>query len=286
MTQSGNRHTHQKRRHSVVRLVADHTLLSALAVMFLAPFLFILLTSFMTARQAGTRDWWPSTWQFANYATVFEKLDVLKYFGNSFLYAGLATIFMLASSVPAAYALSRIRFRGSRVIFVIIICAMLLPPQVTTVPLYVMWARLHLTGSLWPLILPNLLGDAFSVFLLRQFLLTIPKEYSESAKLDGCGEFRTMLRVIVPMAKPGIAAAAIFLFFHAWNDYYGALLYTSENENAWPISYALAQFRGTRSVDWNLVMAATVLAMIPVILIFFAAQKVFVQGVTLTGVKG
>jgi len=134
--------------------------------------------------------------------------------------------------------------------------------------------------------LPNLLGDAFSVFLLRQFMLTIPKEYSESAKLDGCGEFMTMIRVIVPMAKPGIAAAAIFLFFAAWNDYYGPLLYTSENPAAWPISYALATFRTTRNVNWNLTMAASILAMIPVILIFFAAQKVFVQGVTLTGVKG
>jgi len=267
-------------------LVADHTVLAVLAALFLVPFVFVLLTSFMSPQQAGTTFSWPTQWFPQNYVDVVAKLDVAKYFGNSFMYAGLATIFMLLSSVPAAYALARIRFKGSRVLFVAIIAMMMLPPQVTTVPIYVMWARIHLTGSLWPLILPNLLGDAFSIFLLRQFFLTIPKEYSESAKLDGCGEFRTMLRVIVPMAKPGIAAASIFLFFNCWNDYYGALLYTSENENAWPISYALAQFHSARSVDWNLTMAATVLSMIPVILIFFSAQKVFVQGVTLTGVKG
>jgi len=274
------------RRRSLPVFVADHTVLVALAVLFLLPFVFVVLTSFMTAQQAGTTFSWPESWHPENYLAVLQKLDVPKYFANSFMYATLATIFMLVSSIPAAYALARIRFRGSRVLFVAIIAMMLLPPQVTTVPMYVMWANLHLTGSLWPLILPNILGDAFSVFLLRQFLLTIPKEYSESAKLDGCGEIRTMLRVIVPMAKPGIAAAAIFLFFNCWNDYYGALLYTSENENAWPISYALAQLHSARSVDWNLTMAATVMAMIPVILIFFAAQKVFVQGVTLTGVKG
>jgi len=274
------------RRRSLAALIADHTVLAVLAVLFLAPFVFILLTSFMSPMQAGTTFSWPTEWHPENYLRVFEKLDVLKYFGNSFLYSGLATVFMLVSSIPAAYALARIRFRGSHVVFVLIIAMMMLPPQITTVPLYVMWSQLHLTGSLWPLILPNILGDAFSIFLLRQFMLTIPKEYTESAKVDGCGEFRTMLRVIVPMAKPGIAAAAIFLFFNAWNDYYGALLYTSENENSWPISYALAQFRGARSVDWDLTMAATVLAMIPVILIFFSAQKVFVQGVTLTGVKG
>jgi len=274
------------RHRSLPAVVADHVVLVALAIMFLAPFFFVLLTSFMTAGEAGTRAFWPTSWHPENFAAVFAKLDMWRLYRNSFLYAGLATLFMLASSIPAAYALSRIKFAGSRVLFVIIIWAMMLPPQVTTVPLYVMWAKLHLTGSLWPLILPNLLGDAFSVFLLRQFMLTIPREYTESAKLDGCGEFMTMLRVIVPMAKPGIAAAAIFLFFAAWNDYYGPLLYTSENPRAWPISYALATFRTTRSVNWNLTMAASLLAMVPVILLFFAAQKVFVQGVTLTGVKG
>lgn len=273
-------------RQSLPAWVAQHTVLAALVVLFLGPFFFVLLTSVMSAQQAGAVFTWPTSWHFDNYAVVFEKLDILRYFGNSFLYAGLATVFMLASSVPAAYALARINFRGSRLVFVLIIGAMMLPPQVTTVPLYVMWSRLHLTASLWPLILPNLLGDAFSIFLLRQFLLTIPKEYTESAKLDGCSEFQTMMRVIVPMSKPGIAACAIFLFFNAWNDYYGPLLYASENERAWPISYALAQFRGARSVEWNYTMAATVLAMVPVVLIFFAAQRVFVQGITLTGVKG
>jgi len=274
------------RHRSFSGVVADHVVLIALSIIFLTPFFFVLLTSFMTAGEAGTRAFWPTSWHPENFVAVFQKLNLLRLYGNSFMYAGLATLFMLLSSIPAAYALSRIKFKGSRLIFVVIVWAMLLPPQVTTVPLYVMWAHLHLTGSLWPLILPNLLGDAFSVFLLRQFMLTIPKEYSESAKLDGCGEFKTMIRIIVPMAKPGIAASAIFLFFAAWNDYYGPLLYTSENPNAWPISYALATFRTTKNVNWNYTMAASLLAMIPVIIIFFAAQKVFVQGVTLTGVKG
>ncbi|MDR2929558.1 MAG: carbohydrate ABC transporter permease [Propionibacteriaceae bacterium] len=274
------------KRRSLAGVVADHTILAVLAILFLAPFAFIALTSVMSAAQAGTTFSWPTSWHVENYAAVFEKLDLVRYFGNSLMYSILATVFMLASSIPAAYALARIKFRGANLLFLLIVAMMLLPPQVTTVPLYVMWSKLHLTGSLWPLILPNLLGDAFSIFLLRQFMLTIPKDYTESAELDGCGPWSTMVRVIVPMAKPGIAAAAIFLFFHAWNDYYGALLYTSENERAWPISYALAQFRTSRAVDWNLTMAATILAMVPVVLIFFSAQKVFVQGVTLTGVKG
>ena len=274
------------RRRSLPALVADHTILTALALMFLLPFCFVVLTSFMSSAQAGSGLSWPKTWHPENYVEVFSRLDVFNNFLNSFQYAGLATLFMLLSSIPGAYALARIRFRGSRVIFVMIIFAMLLPPQVTAVPVYVMFARLHMTGSLWPLIVPNLLGDAFSIFLLRQFMLTIPKEYTEAAKIDGCGEFRTMIRVIVPMAKPGIAAAAIFMFFTCWNDYFGPLLYTSEAKENWPISYALATFRAQRSANWDLTMAATIIAMVPVILVFFMAQKVFVQGINLTGVKG
>jgi multiple sugar transport system permease protein len=274
------------RRRSALVYVADHAVFLALALIFLAPFVFILLTSVMSAQQAGTSFAWPTEWHWENFATVFQKLPMLKYFGNSLMYAVLATLFMLVSSVPAAYALARIRFRGSGLYFLAIIGMMLLPPQVTSVPLYVMWSDAGLTGTLWPLILPNLLGDAFSIFLLRQFLLTIPRDYTEAARLDGCGEVRTLWRVILPMARPGVSATAVFLFFHAWNDYYGPLLYTSENESAWPISYALAQFRGARSVDWNLTMAATLIAMVPVVLLFFLAQKTFVQGVTLTGVKG
>ena len=275
-----------RHRRSPLAVVADNAIVITLAVCFVAPFVFIVLTSVMSAQQAGTSFSWPTQWHWENYSEVFRKLPMLKYFGNSFVYASLATLFMLVSSVPAAYALARIRFRGANVLFLAVIAMMLLPPQVTSVPLYVMWTHAGLTGTLWPLILPNLLGDAFSIFLLRQFFLTIPAEYTEAARLDGCGEVRTLWRVILPMAKPGVAATSIFLFFASWNDYYGPLLYTSENEGAWPVSYALAQFRTARSVDWNLTMAATVVAMVPVVLIFFLAQRTFVQGITLTGVKG
>jgi len=216
----------------------------------------------------------------------FRKAPLLTYVANSLLYAGLATLFMLMSSVPAAYALSRFEFRWHNGLFLAVIAMMVLPPQVTQVPIYLMWAKLGLTGTLWPLILPNLLGDAFSIFLLRQFLLTIPEDYADAARIDGCSEWAVMTRIILPMAKPALAATAMFMFFVSWNDYYGPLLYTSENAAHWTVSLGLAQFRTNHNVQWNLTMAATVLMMLPVIVLFFFAQKAFVQGVTLTGVKG
>jgi multiple sugar transport system permease protein len=266
--------------------IARYSVAIVLAIMFLAPVAFILLTSLMTSNQALTSQYWPQSWHPENYADIFRRAPFGRYLVNTVMYAVLATGFMLLSSVPAAYALSKLRWRGRDVWFLVIICIMMLPPQVVTVPLYLMWASYGLTGTLWPLILPMLLGDAFSIFLLRQFLVTIPNDYLDAARVDGCGEWRTLLRVVVPMARPGIAAAALFQFFYAWNDYYGPFLYTSENQHNWTLSLGLSQFHTLHGVDWNLVTAATILTMTPIIIVFFFAQKAFVQGVTLTGVKG
>ncbi|WP_067499049.1 carbohydrate ABC transporter permease [Actinoplanes sp. TFC3] len=266
--------------------VAEHTALVVLGVATVVPVVFVVLTSLMTSDQALSATIVPHPFSWDNYTHIFTQLPVARWFGNSAQYAVLATTFMLASSIPAAYALSQVRFRGANLIFTLIIVTMLLPPQVTAVPKYVLFSRLHLTGTLWPLILPNLLGDAFSIFLLRQFFLTIPKEYADAARIDGCGEWGVLRRVIVPMARPGIASAAIFLFFSSWNDYYGPLVYASENERWWPIAYGLATFRGQHGSDWSLTMALTVVIMVPVVVIFFFAQKAFVEGISLTGVKG
>ena len=270
----------------VLGWIAEHALLILIAVLFIGPIVFVFFTSVMSREQALTASLFPEVWQWSNYTDVFTEVPLLRWFGNSALYAILATVFMLVSSVPAAYALARIKFRGSGALFATFIVAMLLPPQVTAIPIYVMWSNLDLTGTLWPLILPNLLGDAFSIFLLRQFFLTIPKEYADAARLDGCSEWGVLWRVVIPMAKPGIAAAGIFMFFNSWNDYYGPLLYTSENADNWPVAYGLATFRATHGTDWGVTMAVTMLVMVPVVLIFFFAQRIFVEGITLTGVKG
>jgi multiple sugar transport system permease protein len=162
----------------------------------------------------------------------------------------------------------------------------MLPPVVSVVPLYVMWAKLHLVGSLAPLIIPNWFGDAFSIFLLRQFFLTIPEEYLDAARVDGCGELRILLTVVLRLAKPAIAAVALFSFLYTFNDFFLPLLYLRENPSHWVLQIGLSEFRSLHQVQWNLTMAATLLVMAPVIIVFFLAQKAFVEGVTLTGVKG
>ena len=274
------------RRKRFLIAVADHSLLIAAAVMFLAPFVFIVLTSLMTNNQALSPMLWPEPFRWSNYTDVFRTAPIWRYALNTTYYAVLATFGVLVSSIPVAYALSRLRWKGRDVVFIAVLVAMMLPIQITVVPVYVLFSKLHLVGSLWPLIIPNFLGDAFSIFLLRQFFLTIPEEYSDAARVDGCGELRILFSVFLRLAKPAIAAVALFEFLFCFNDFFGPLLYTAENPGHWTLSLGLAQFRTIYQVQWNLTMAATLLFMAPVIVIFFLAQKAFVEGVTLTGVKG
>jgi multiple sugar transport system permease protein len=274
------------RRKRFLLALANHSLLIVTAALFLSPFVFIFLTSLMTNDQALSAHLWPHPFRWQNFVDVFHKSPLWRWTLNSLMYMGLATLGLLISSIPVAYALSRIRWRGRNAVFIVVLIALMLPPQVSVVPLYVMWAKLHLVGTLGPLIIPNWLGDAFSIFLLRQFFMTIPEEYLDAARVDGCGELRILTTVVVRLAKPAIAAVALFSFLYTFNDFFLPLLYTSENPHSWVLSIGLSEFRSLHQVQWNLTMAATLLVMAPVIVLFFLAQKVFVEGVTLTGVKG
>jgi multiple sugar transport system permease protein len=274
------------RRRQILLSVANHSVAIALSIMFLVPFAFILVTALMTNQQALSQQLWPDPFKWSNFREVFTAFPFLRYTLNSFTYAGLATLGVVLSCVPVAYALSRMRWRGRQAAFVLVLSTLMLPPQVTIVPLYTIFVRLHWIGTLKPLIIPLFFGDAFSIFLLRQFFLTIPQEYIDAARVDGCGEIRILLTVVLRLAKPAIAAVALFSILYTWNDFFLPLLYLSDNPDNWVASIGLSQFRSLHQVQWNLVMAATLLVMLPVIVLFFLAQKAFVQGVTLTGVKG
>jgi multiple sugar transport system permease protein len=285
----GSRQVAARRRRSRkewLSWVAQNAVGIAVAIAFVLPLVFVFLTAVMTDEQALTSAIWPREWQWSNFAEVFRQAPMLRWLGNSLVYAVLATAFTLMSSVPVAYALARLRFPGRRLLLLAVIATMMLPPQVTVVPLYIIWARFHLTGTLWPLIIPTLFGDAFSIFLLRQFLIGIPSEYADAARVDGCSEFGVLTRVILPMIKPALAAVGLFQFFYAWNDYYGPFVFASQNPSSWTLSLGLASFRGLHHVQWNLTMAATLLVTAPVLVLFLFAQRAFIQGVTFTGVKG
>jgi multiple sugar transport system permease protein len=275
------------RRRRMLLSIANHSVAIALSIAFLLPFVFVIATALMTNQQALSPNVWPHPFVWSNFKTVFHAFPFVRYTLNTVTYAGLATLGVLLSCTPVAYALSWLRWRGRQTAFILVLSTLMLPPQVTIVPLYVIFVRLHWIGSLKPLIIPLFFGDAFSIFLLRQFFMTIPEELSDAARVDGAGELQILRKVIVPLAKPALAAVGLFQFLYSWNDFFSPLLYAGNNPDAWTLAVALQQFTNlSRGVLWNLQMAASLLFILPVIVIFFFAQKVFVEGVTLTGVKG
>jgi multiple sugar transport system permease protein len=278
------------RRHRFLVTVWNHSMAVVLSVIFLGPFVFIVLTSLMTRQQALSTRLWPNPFAWSNFRQVFDLFPVWRFALNSFLYATLSTVGVVVSSIPVAYALSRMRWRGRQATFLVVLSTLMLPAQVTIVPLYVIFVRLHWIGSLKPLIVPAFFGDAFSIFLLRQFFMTIPQELSDAARVDGAGEFQIMARVIVPLARAGIAAVGLFQFLYAWNDFFNPLVYSGGNPKSLTFAVGLSQVVQTTYVHygvlWNVDMAGALLFTLPVIVLFFFSQRAFIEGVTLTGVKG
>jgi len=274
------------RRRRFLTEVGNHAALIAVSIMFLLPIAFIVLTALMTDSQARTPDIWPDPFRWNNFVDVFDRIPLLRYTFNTATIATLATLGVVVSCIPVAYALSRMRWRGRNASFLIVLSTIMLPIQVTIVPLYILFVRFGWIGTMKPLIVPLFFGDAFTIFLLRQFFLTIPSELSDAARVDGASEFQIMTRVIVPLAKPAIAAVALFQFLYSWNDFFAPLLYLIQDPDKWTLSIALSEFRSQYHVEWNLTMAAAVLFVMPVIVLFFLAQRAFIEGVTLTGTKG
>jgi multiple sugar transport system permease protein len=271
----------------VLMSIANHAVAIAVALCFLLPFAICVITSVMTQNQAGTGALWPRHWSWRNFSDVFSAMPFARDLWNTLLYAGLSTIGVLLSSIPVAYALSRLAWRGREVMFMVVLATMMIPAQVTSLPLYVIFSKLGWVNSLRPLIIPSFFGDAFSIFLLRQFFLTIPQEMSEAARCDGANDLRILTRIVVPMARPAIAAVGLFAFLYAWNDFYNPLLYTGNSTNSQTLAVGLTTLaKSAHQNAYQLQMAASLIFLAPVLLLFFFAQKVFVEGVTLTGVKG
>jgi len=271
----------------VLMSVANHAVAIAVALCFLLPFGIVAVTSVMTQTQAGSGSLWPNKWAWHNFGDVFTAMPFARDLWNTVLYAGLSTIGVLLSSIPVAYALARLHWRGREVMFMVVLATMMIPAQVTSLPLYVVFSKLGWVNSLRPLIIPSFFGDAFSIFLLRQFFLTIPQEMTEAARCDGASEWRILTRIVVPMARPAIAAVGLFAFLYAWNDFYNPLLYTGNSTNSQTLAVGLTTLaKSAHQNSYQLQMAASLIFLAPVLLLFFFAQKVFVEGVTLTGVKG
>jgi multiple sugar transport system permease protein len=228
---------------------------------------------------------WALDLNFGNFAAAWETINFPRLFFNTFAIAGLSTIGAVASAICVAYGFSRFRFPGRNGMFLLMIATIILPFQVTLIPTYAVFLALGWVGTWLPLIIPHFFSNAYNVFLLRQYFLTIPRELDEAAMIDGAGPFRILRPVIIPQAIPGIVAVSLFHFFWAWNEYFLPLIYLQAEPELQPLAVGLARFNALYSQEPTLVQAAAIMAMALPVVVFFIAQRAFMRGVVFGGVE-
>jgi multiple sugar transport system permease protein len=262
--------------------------LIAVASVLILPFLWILSTSLKGDHEIFTIPpvWIPSELRSENYADVFDRMPFIVYLRNS-VFVTVMTIFgVLLSSSVVAYSFACLKWPGRNGLFIFVLATMMLPLQVTMIPMFVLFKEIGWLNTYKPLIVPFFFGGgAFNIFLLRQFFLTIPKELLEAARIDGCSEIRIYWNIVLPLAKPALATVAILTFMFTWNDFLGPLIYLSDQLKG-TLALGLAMFVGQHQTEWGLLMAASVLMMIPMILIFVFFQRYFIRGFVMSGIKG
>ncbi|RJE82834.1 carbohydrate ABC transporter permease [Paenibacillus sp. 1011MAR3C5] len=264
-----------------------HSILVVIGIAFLAPFIWMLLTSLKSLEEISTFPLtiWPEAFQWSNYKDVFEIIPFAKYFLNTLLVTLASVVGQLFAAPLVAYSITKIEWSGRKWIFPIVIATMLLPFQVTMIPIYMIFKDLGLTGSYWPLIIPTFTGAPLYIFLLRQFFMSIPDTIIQAARIDGASESRIYVTMILPLCRPALAAVAIFTFLYTWSDFMGPLLYLN-NADMYTLTLGLQAFLAEHYTEWGLLMAASALFTLPLIIMFFFAQKQFIEGITLTGIKG
>lgn len=276
------------KRDKLYRTITVYAALALVSLVLILPFLWIISTSLKGDEDIFTTPprWIPTDIRWENYSDVFDRMPYLIYFRNSVFVTVMTIVGVVISSSLVAYAFACLRWPGRTALFIFVLATMMLPMQVTMIPMFVLFKELGWLNTYKPLIVPAFFGGgAFNIFLLRQFFLTIPKELFEAARIDGCSEFRIYWNIVLPLAKPALATVAILTFMFSWNDFLGPLIYLSDQLKG-TLALGLALFVGQHQTEWGMLMAASVLMMVPMVLIFFFFQRYFIKGFVMSGIKG
>jgi len=277
-----------KKFHQLMGKIIAYVVLSAGSIIFLIPFFWMISTAFKEAADVYffPPQWIPKPIVWSNIPEALTILPFATYLKNTLIIVTFAVTGTVLSAALVAYGFARLRFPGRDILFFILLCTLLLPAQVTMIPLFILFKHLRWIDTFKPLIIPAWLGGgAFNVFLLRQFFMTIPLDLDDAARIDGCGTFQIFLRIILPLCKPALTVLTVFSFMMHWNDFLMPLIYLNTPKK-YTVALGLAMFKGSYGADTQLLMAATFIFALPCIAIFFFAQKQLIQGITLTGIKG
>jgi multiple sugar transport system permease protein len=280
-------HVARRRRRGGVVRAALMVLLVALAAMYLLPFVWMIATAFKTQAQsiASPPIVVPIPPTFSAFPDAIRLMNFPLALRNTLLYAVPAVFGTLVSCSLVAYGFALVRWPGRDIVFVLVLATMMLPSQVTLIPLYVIYAKLGWINTFLPLVVPSFLGTPFFIFLLRQFFLGIPNDLLDAARIDGASELRILVRIVAPLSKPALITVGLLVFIDKWNDFYGPLIFLQKPDLR-PLSLALQVFSTAHSTEWPRLMAASVIIAVPLVVIYFIAQRWFIEGLTLTGTKG
>lgn len=256
------------------------------SVIFIMPLLWMVGTSLKLPIEVFSHDSgiFPADPQWGNYTAVFKRMKFGTYLRNTIITSVLPVIGQLIAAPMVAYSITRVPWKGGKYIFPLVLFTMMVPGQVTQIPLFSTWSRLGLTNTFWPLILPAFFGSAYYVFLLRQFMLSVPSSLLEAARIDGASEVRTLYQIFIPLCKPVLITVGLMTFMGHWNDLMSPLIYLYDG-NKYTLAIALQRFLAEAKQEWELLMAAATLFTTPIIVIFFIGQKYFIEGIATTGLK-
>ncbi len=260
-------------------------ILAVVSIFILFPALWMISTSLKPDDQVALTNWIPSPIVWSNYAKAWTSVDFTRFTINTTLYALVVVAADVISNSLVAYGFARLRFPGRNFLFGVVLATMMIPGMVTMIPNYIMFSKLKWVGTYLPLIVPHFFAGGFFTFLLRQFFMGIPQELSEAARIDGANDLWIWWRIILPLSQSALATVAIFSFEGAWNDYLGPVLYLKRSSQ-YTLQIGLAMFKSTSDTQWQHLMAASLVVMLPIIILFSAFQKYFVEGAAVTGIKG
>jgi multiple sugar transport system permease protein len=264
-----------------------YAVLTIAAVLCFLPIFWLIRSSLMTLVEIFKYPplLWPARMRWDNYAAAMTAVPFPLYFRNTLIIVIPTVMATLVTSSMSAYGLARFRFPLRGLWFSLVVGAIIVPPAVVLIPQFILWSRLQLINTFYPLIVPFWFGGgAFNVFLLRQFFMTVPRDFDDAARIDGATYFRILWQILLPMIQPALIAVGLFQFFFQWNDFFGPLIYLND-PNTYTLAIGLTHFIGTYATQWSSLMAATVIIIVPPIIIFFIGQRYFVEGITLTGIK-
>jgi multiple sugar transport system permease protein len=272
---------------ALMNRVILYTVVIAGAFIFALPFVWMVRTSVMPPWQVYIfpPEWIPAELHWANWRRPFEVLDFTLFVRNTCVITFFGVIGTLLSNTLVAFGFARLKFVGRDILFMMVLSTMMLPAQVTMIPTYVLFSRLGWINTFKPLIVPSYFGSAFNIFLLRQYFMTIPLELDDAARIDGCTTFDIFMRIVLPLSAPALGVITIMHFTFSWNNFMQPLIYLWDQKK-FPIALGLRLFENELTTEMEALMAATIMALIPVLVVFFVAQKYFVQGIVITGVKG